>query len=96
MALSKAIVSQNTGHTNQYWRILETTVDAVGRVVVVVLGGYVSEQARLDNKEPGDKVRFVFGGNDFNQVWDSVDFPAVIYDLIKAHPDEQFAGAVGA
>jgi hypothetical protein len=51
MALGKALDS-NYGTQATYWRITQVSFDVVVRSVWFALAGYVSEEARLANKDP--------------------------------------------
>jgi len=51
MALIKSIDTVS-GAAATYWRIISVKIDLMARTVVYVVGGYLTESARLDGKEP--------------------------------------------
>ena len=54
MALQQ-IIQHPTGTYSQYWKIRTLSLNHTAKTGTVVLDGYVSEQARLDNKIPLDE-----------------------------------------
>jgi len=54
MALQQ-IIQHPTGTYSQYWKIRTLTLNHTAKTGSVILDGYVSEQARLDNKIPLDE-----------------------------------------
>ena len=97
MALQQ-IIQHPTGTYSQYWKIRTLSLNHTAKTGTVILDGYVSEQARLDNKIPLDERTItVF---DFD-VWFA---PAVIdaegmnevksaYDFTKSIPNGEFVGS---
>ena len=97
MALQQ-IIQHPTGTYSQYWKICTLTLNHTAKTGTVILDGYVSEQARIDNKIPLDERTItVF---DFD-VWFA---PAVIdaegmnevksaYDFTKSIPNGEFVGS---
>jgi hypothetical protein len=97
MALQQ-IIQHPTGTYSQYWKIRTLNLNHTAKTGTVILDGYVSEQARLDNKIPLDERTIsVF---DFD-VWFA---PAVIdaegmnqvksaYTFTKSIPNGEFVGS---
>jgi hypothetical protein len=97
MALQQ-IIQHPTGTYSQYWKIRSLTLNHTAKTGTIILDGYVSEQARLDNKIPLDERTItVF---DFD-LWFA---PAVIdaagmnevksaYTFTKSIPNGEFAGS---
>jgi hypothetical protein len=97
MALQQ-IIQHPTGTYSQYWKIRTLNLNHTDKTGTVILDGYVSEQARLDNKIPLDMRSL-----------DVVDFdvwfaPAVIdvvgmnevksaYVFAKSIPNGEFVGS---
>ena len=54
MALQQ-IIQHPTGTYSQYWKIRTLSLNHTAKTGTVVLDGYVSEQARIDNKIPLDE-----------------------------------------
>ncbi len=54
MAL-KQIIQHPTGTYSQYWKIRALSLNHKDKTGTVILDGYVSEQARQDNKVPLDE-----------------------------------------
>ena len=54
MALQQ-IIQHPTGTYSQYWKIRTLTLNHTAKTGTVIVDGYVSEQARLDNKIPLDE-----------------------------------------
>ena len=54
MALQQ-IIQHPTGTYSQYWKIRTLTLNHTAKTGTVLLDGYVSEAARLDNKIPLDE-----------------------------------------
>jgi hypothetical protein len=54
MALQQ-IIQHPTGTYSQYWKIRTLTLNHTAKTGTVLLDGYVSEAARLDNKVPLDE-----------------------------------------
>jgi len=54
MALQQ-IIQHPTGTYSQYWKIRTLTLNHTAKTGTVLLDGYVSEQARIDNKIPLDE-----------------------------------------
>ena len=54
MALQQ-IIQHPTGTYSQYWKIRILSLNHTAKTGTVVLDGYVSEQARIDNKIPLDE-----------------------------------------
>jgi hypothetical protein len=54
MALQQ-IIQHPTGTYSQYWKIRNLSLNHTDKTGTVILDGYVSEQARLDNKIPLDE-----------------------------------------
>ncbi len=54
MALQQ-IIQHPTGTYSQYWKIRTLNLNHTAKTGTVLLDGYVSEQARLDNKIPLDE-----------------------------------------
>ena len=54
MALQQ-IIQHPTGTYSQYWKIRTLSLNHTAKTGTVILDGYVSEQARLDNKIPLDE-----------------------------------------
>ena len=54
MALQQ-IIQHPTGTYSQYWKIRTLSLNHTDKTGTVVLDGYVSEQARIDNKIPLDE-----------------------------------------
>ena len=97
MALQQ-IIQHPTGTYSQYWKIRTLSLNHTAKTGTVVLDGYVSEQARLDNKIPLDERTIPVV--DFD-VWFA---PAVIdaegmnevksaYLFTKSITDGEFVGA---
>ena len=98
MALQQ-IIQHPTGTYSQYWKIRTLSLNHTAKTGTVILDGYVSEQARLDNKIPLD-----------TRSLDVIDFdlwfaPAVIdaagmnevksaYSFAKSIINGEFVGAV--
>ena len=97
MALQQ-IIQHPTGTYSQYWKIRTLTLNHTAKTGTIILDGYVSEQARLDNKIPLDERTItVF---DFD-LWFA---PAVIdaagmnqvksaYTFTKSIPNGEFVGS---
>jgi hypothetical protein len=97
MALQQ-IIQHPTGTYSQYWKIRTLNLNHTAKTGTIILDGYVSEQARLDNKIPLDeRIITVF---DFD-VWFA---PAVIdaagmnqvksaYTFTKSIPNGEFVGS---
>jgi hypothetical protein len=97
MALQQ-IIQHPTGTYSQYWKIRSLTLNHTAKTGTIILDGYVSEQARLDNKIPLDERTItVF---DFD-LWFA---PAVIdaagmnevksaYTFTKSIPNGEFVGS---
>ena len=49
------IIQHPTGTYSQYWKIRTLSLNHTAKTGTVVLDGYVSEQARIDNKIPLDE-----------------------------------------
>ena len=92
------IIQHPTGTYSQYWKIRTLSLNHTAKTGTVVLDGYVSEQARLDNKIPLDERTIPVV--DFD-VWFA---PAVIdaegmnevksaYLFTKSITDGEFVGA---
>ena len=97
MALQQ-IIQHPTGTYSQYWKIQTLSLNHTAKTGTVVLDGYVSEEARIDNKIPLD-----------TRSLDVVDFdlwfaPAVIdaagmnevksaYSFAKSITNGEFAGS---
>ena len=97
MALQQ-IIQHPTGTSSQYWKIRTLSLNHTAKTGTVILDGYVSEQARLDNKIPLDERTIPVV--DFD-VWFA---PAVIdaggmnevksaYLFTKSITDGEFVGA---
>ena len=97
MALQQ-IIQHPTGTYSQYWKIRTLNLNHTEKTGTVILDGYVSEQARLDNKIPLDERTIPVV--DFD-VWFA---PAVIdaegmnevksaYLFTKSITDGEFVGA---
>lgn len=98
MALQQ-IIQHPTGTYSQYWKIRTLSLNHTAKTGTVILDGYVSEEARIDNKIPLD-----------TRSLDVMDFdlwfaPAVIdavgmnevksaYSFAKSITNGEFAGAV--
>ena len=98
MALQQ-IIQHPTGTYSQYWKIRTLSLNHTAKTGTVILDGYVSEEARIDNKIPLD-----------TRSLDVMDFdlwfaPAVIdaagmnevksaYSFAKSIINGEFAGAV--
>ena len=98
MALQQ-IIQHPTGTYSQYWKIRTLSLNHTAKTGTVILDGYVSEQARIDNKIPLD-----------TRSLEVVDFdlwfaPAVIdavgmnevksgYSFVKSLVGGEFVGAV--
>ena len=54
MALQQ-IIQHPTGTYSQYWKIRTLSLNHTAKTGTIILDGYVSEQARLDNKIPLDE-----------------------------------------
>ena len=54
MALQQ-IIQHPTGTYSQYWKIRTLSLNHTAKTGTVILDGYVSEQARIDNKIPLDE-----------------------------------------
>ena len=54
MALQQ-IIQHPTGTYSQYWKIRTLSLNHTAKTGTVILDGYVSEQARIDNKVPLDE-----------------------------------------
>ncbi len=54
MALQQ-IIQHPTGTYSQYWKIRTLSLNHTAKTGTVLLDGYVSEQARIDNKIPLDE-----------------------------------------
>ena len=54
MALQQ-IIQHPTGTYSQYWKIRTLTLNHTAKTGSVILDGYLSEAARIDNKIPLDK-----------------------------------------
>ena len=54
MALQQ-IIQHPTGTYSQYWKMRSISLNHTDKIGTVILDGYVSEQARLDNKIPLDE-----------------------------------------
>jgi hypothetical protein len=97
MALQQ-IIQHPTGTYSQYWKIRTLTLNHTAKTGSVILDGYVSEAARIDNKIPLDERTItVF---DFD-LWFA---PAVIdaagmnevksaYTFTKSIPNGEFVGS---
>jgi len=97
MALQQ-IIQHPTGTYSQYWKIRTLNLNHTAKTGTVLLDGYVSEQARVDNKIPLDERTIPV--IDFD-TWFS---PAVIdaagmnevksaYLLAKSIPNGEFVGS---
>ena len=53
MALQQ-IIQHETGTYSQYWKIRTLSLNHTAKTGTIILDGYVSEQARIDNKMPLD------------------------------------------
>ena len=49
------IIQHPTGTYSQYWKIRTLSLNHTAKTGTVILDGYVSEQARIDNKIPLDE-----------------------------------------
>ena len=54
MALQQ-IIQHETGTYSQYWKIRTLSLNHTAKTGTIILDGYVSEGARLDNKVPLDE-----------------------------------------
>jgi hypothetical protein len=97
MALQQ-IIQHPTGTYSQYWKIRTLNLNHTAKTGTVLLDGYVSEQARLDNKIPLDERTIPVV--DFD-TWFA---PAVIdaagmnevksaYEFTKSIPNGEFVGS---
>ena len=97
MALQQ-IIQHETGTYSQYWKIRTLSLNHTAKTGTIILDGYVSEGARIDNKIPLDERTIPVV--DFD-VWFA---PAVIdaagmnevksaYLFAKSIPDGEFVGA---
>lgn len=65
MALQQ-IIQHTTGAYSQYWRIVKTDLNYATLLGEIEIWGYVSEQARLENKEKLDTRLFTVNSDNFN------------------------------
>ena len=49
------IIQHPTGTYSQYWKIRTLSLNHTAKTGTIILDGYVSEQARIDNKIPLDE-----------------------------------------
>jgi hypothetical protein len=97
MALQQ-IIQHPTGTYSQYWKIRTLNLNHTAKTGTVILDGYVSEQARIDNKIPLDERTIdVF---DFD-VWfasavidaEGMNEVKSAYDFTKSIPNGEFVGS---
>ena len=69
MALQKTI-EHSSGASSTYWRVLYVITDYQFNRATIIMGGYTSEQARLDNKEPLVKSVYNIVDPDFTTWFD--------------------------
>jgi len=73
MALNQ-IIQHDTGAYCNYWRVVETNLDYNNKTGTITLLGYVSEEARNNNKINLDSRNFTLNAIDF----DTYFIPSVI------------------
>jgi hypothetical protein len=60
MAIEKDFNLPTTGASIRYWRVTQTVLNHAGQTVDVYVGGYVSEEARQQGKDPATTMFFRF------------------------------------
>lgn len=73
MALNK-IIQHNTGAYCNYWRVVQTNLDYNNKTGTIILFGYVSEEARNNDKINLDSRTFVLNSDNF----DTYFMPSII------------------
>jgi len=62
MALAKTLQHNNTGVNLAYWRITRVEIDGLANSTVVIVSGYVSQEARNSGKRPIGSYKFLWTG----------------------------------
>ena len=65
MALQQ-IIQHETGTYSQYWRVVKTHINHASKIAEVYVWGYVSEQARDENKRQLDERMFTVSSEQFD------------------------------
>jgi hypothetical protein len=89
MALQITLPDRYGNGGTKYWKIIETNINWLNSTAHVVMAGWVSEQARLDGKEPLDSIAYDFTADNFPFVISELDKEGVntltvAYEAIKA------------
>lgn len=73
MALQITIPDCYGNGGSKYWKIIETNINWLNSTAHVTVGGWVSEQARLDGKDPLDTRSYDFMADNFPFVISELD-----------------------
>ena len=100
MALQQ-IIQHPTGTYSQYWKVSKTDLNYSSKEASITLLGYVSEDARIQNKIPLDTRTITASGTDFD-IWftptviDAQDINPVknSYLYVKSIQGGEFFGSV--
>lgn len=99
MALQQ-IIQHETGTYSQYWKVSKTDINYMTNEATITLIGYVSEDARIQQKTPLDNRVITASGVTFGSWFtpgaiDPQDINPVknSYLYVKSIPDGEFAGA---
>jgi hypothetical protein len=99
MALQQ-IIQHPTGTYSQYWKIVQTNLDYITKTGTIKMFGYISEQARLENRRHLDYRSFDVSEGNFETYFvpsaiDPQDINQVknAYLYIKSIPDREFFGS---
>ena len=65
MALQIVKPVDSIGIDAEYWKIIETNINYLTKNSHVTMAGYISEQTRLDGKNPATSVAFDWAGDEF-------------------------------
>ena len=85
MALQQ-IIQHETGTYSQYWRVVKTHINHASKIAEVYVWGYVSEQARDENKRQLDERMFTVSSEQFDDYFaPTVIDPQGINHVINAY-----------
>ena len=97
MALQQ-IIQHETGTYSQYWRVVKTHINHANKTAEVCVWGYVSEQARNENKKQLDERNFTVSSEQFDDyfaptVIDPQDVNHVKNAYLFVKTQQEFIGA---
>jgi len=97
MALQQ-IIQHETGTYSQYWRVIKTNINHATKTAEIGVWGYVSEQARNENKQRLDERTFIVSSEQFDEyfapeVVDPQDINHVKNAYLFVKTQQEFIGA---